>query len=46
MSAQAHQPGDAPRRKQVVTAFVQRPANGSVLVVLRSDKVGSYQRMW
>lgn len=31
---------------QVVTAFVQRPTDGSVLVVLRSDKVGTYQRYW
>lgn len=31
-------PAAAPRRKHVVTAFVQRPDDGRVLVVLRSDK--------
>lgn len=31
--------GAALRRKHVVTAFVQRPQDGRVLVVLRSDKV-------
>lgn len=30
----------APRRKQVVTAVVENPQNGNVLLVLRSDKVG------
>lgn len=35
-----------PQRKGVVTAFIQRPTDGSVLVVLRSDQVSTYQRMW
>ena len=31
---------------QVVTAFIQRPSDDNVLAVLRSDKVGTYQRYW
>ena len=34
------------RFPQVVTAFIQRPSDDHVLVVLRSDKVGTYQRYW
>ncbi|PRW20650.1 initiation factor 2B related [Chlorella sorokiniana] len=46
-AAAADPPAAAPvRRKQVVTAFIQRPADGNVLVVLRSDKVGTYKRYW
>jgi len=33
-------------RKDVVTAFIQNPTDGSVLVVKRSDKVRTYKNYW
>jgi hypothetical protein len=40
----AQQVQPASRRKQVVTAFVRRPTDGAVLLVLRSDKVLDWRR--
>ncbi|KAI3434851.1 hypothetical protein D9Q98_002905 [Chlorella vulgaris] len=39
-------PAQSTLRRQVVTAFVQRPSDAAVLLVLRSDKVGTYQHKW
>ncbi|GAB4819902.1 hypothetical protein N2152v2_006948 [Parachlorella kessleri] len=35
-----------PKRKQVVTALVQKPEDGSILLVKRSQKVSTYQDQW
>jgi hypothetical protein len=34
-------PAQSTLRRQVVTAFVQRPSDAAVLLVLRSDKVNT-----
>lgn len=33
-------------RRDVVTGFVQRPSDGSILVLQRSDKISTYPLKW
>lgn len=48
MQAEVEREGSVPKkkRKEVVTAVVQHPQDGQVLVVKRSEKVGTYKLQW